>query len=143
MFEEPKDENIKNLLIYKKGREIYDVVLTIANLIPEENDHLQEIISLMLSDAANMSVKIAGAYHTELYDLKMEAATIIRKSARDLVAMSNSLKMFGFNEMEYFSIVRELVEEYRLLFIDWIESFNPWDYIIDDWGLFNPPGIKP
>ncbi|HZL08348.1 MAG TPA: hypothetical protein VFC65_00005 [Prolixibacteraceae bacterium] len=36
-----------------------------------------------------------------------------------------------------------LIEEYRLLFIDWVAAFDKWDYIIDRWGLFNPPGVGP
>lgn len=43
-------------------------------------------------------------------DLRMENAAIIRKCARDLM-------------------VRQQIEEFRLLFIDW--------------GLFNPPGVGP
>ena len=90
-----------------------------------------------------LTVKIAGAHNIDLYDMKMEAATIIRKSARDLILHQHSLRDFGFKETEYFNIIRELVEEYRLLFIDWVASFNQWDYIIDKWGLFNPPGVSP
>lgn len=145
MFEDEMDDemDVTKLPIYQKGKEIYDVVLNIAELVPEDNDHLREIISWMLVDAGNLSVKIAGSYNIELYDLKMEAATIIRKSARELVVNSNSLEAFGFKDIEYFEIVRTLVEEYRLLFIDWVSTFNPWDYIIDRWGLFNPPGVGP
>jgi len=33
-----------------------------------------------------------------------------------------------------------LIEEYRLLFIDWVSGFDNRNYIIDRWGLFNPPG---
>ncbi len=51
--------------------------------------------------------------------------------------------MFGFERVEYYQIVRDLIEEYRLLFIDWVAGFDQWDYIIDRWGLFNPPGIEP
>ncbi len=51
--------------------------------------------------------------------------------------------MFGFKAFEYFEIVRNLIEEYRLLFIDWVAKFDKWNYIIDRWGLFNPPGIGP
>ncbi|HNW57202.1 MAG TPA: hypothetical protein PLR88_09465 [Bacteroidales bacterium] len=40
-------------------------------------------------------------------------------------------------------MVRDLIEEYRLLFIDWVAGFDKWDYIIDRWGLFNPPGVGP
>jgi hypothetical protein len=36
-----------------------------------------------------------------------------------------------------------LIEEYRLLCIDWVASFGQWDYIIDRWNLFNQPGIGP
>lgn len=28
------------------------------------------------------------------------------------------------------------------LFIDWVASFDVWNYIKDDWGLFNPPGVN-
>ena len=97
----------------------------------------------MISDAAQLTVKVAGASRAELYDLQMEAATIIRKAARDLMVTNHSLEMFGFKDVEYFQIVRDLLKEYRLLFIDWVSSFDPWNYITDRWGLFNPPGVGP
>jgi hypothetical protein len=131
------------LPIYKKGIEILDVVMQIGQLIPEENEHLQLIRADMIHDAALLSVKVAGASKSELYDLKMEAATIIRKAARDLMVQNHSLEMFGFEDVEYYQIVRDLIEEYRLLFIQWIAGFDKWDYIIDRWGLFNPPGVGP
>jgi hypothetical protein len=51
--------------------------------------------------------------------------------------------MFDFKEVQYFEIVRSLIEEYRLLFITWVAGFDPWNYINDRWGLFNPPGVSP
>lgn len=136
-------EKIKKLPIYKKGEEIFDIVHQICELIPEDNERLQYIKGMMLSDAGQLTVKVAGAESGELYDLKMEAATIIRKAARDLLVSNHSLTMFGFKEVEYFQIVRDLIEEYRLLFIDWVAGFDKWNYAIDRWGLFNPPGIGP
>lgn len=73
----------------------------------------------------------------------LDNAAIIRKAARDLIVQQHSLDMFGFEFIEYWQIVRDLVEEYRLLFIDWVAGFDKWDYIIDRWGLFNPPGVGP
>ena len=144
MFEEEEKEiNYRELPIYRKGREILNVVTHIGSLIPEDNEHLQEIKCFMIEDASKLVVKIAGTSNAGLYDLKMEAAAIIRKAARDLIVQYHSLEMFGFKEVEYFKIVRNLVEEYRLLFIDWVAGFDKWDYIIDRWGLFNPPGVGP
>ncbi|MBL7851840.1 MAG: hypothetical protein JNN04_13130 [Cyclobacteriaceae bacterium] len=135
--------DVRSLPLYRKGKEIYEVVRHIGTLIPEDNEYLQDIKSHMLGDAALLTVKIAGAEGVELYDIKMEAATIIRKAARDLMVTNHSLEMFGFKEVQYFQIVRDLIEEYRLLFIDWVAGFDQWNYIIDRWGLFNPPGVSP
>jgi len=57
------------------------------------------------------------------------------------MVQQHSLDMFGFEYPGYYQIIRDLIEEYRLLFIDWVARFDKWDYIIDRWGLFNPPGI--
>jgi hypothetical protein len=145
MKDEDEEEFIdpKELPIYRKGKEIFDVVHQITELIPEDNERLQSIKGLMIVDAAQLTVKVAGASSAGLYDMKMEAAAIIRKAARDLMVSNHSLEMFGFKEVHYFQIVRDLIEEYRLLFIDWVASFDKWDYMIDRWGLFNPPGVGP
>jgi hypothetical protein len=142
--DEDKDPDaFMSLPIYKKGKEIADVVHHIGKLIPEDNEILQDIKSQMTLDARLLTVKIAGAEGAGLYDIKMEAAAIIRKAANDLMVTNHSLEAFGFKEVQYFQIVRDLIEEYRLLFIDWVAGFDKWDYIIDRWGLFNPPGVGP
>jgi hypothetical protein len=133
----------EKLPIYQKGKEILDIVSKITALIPENDEYLTDIKACMLCDAALLTVKVAGAEAAGLYDLKMENAAIIRKAARDLMVQQHSLDMFGFEYVEYYKIVRDLIEEYRLLFIDWVAGFDNWDYIIDRRGLFNPPGIGP
>jgi hypothetical protein len=142
MFEEDNTNKHEELPLYKKAEEIYEVVNQIADLIPEEKDTpLSHIKGQMLSDSMMILAKIAGAEGGDIYDIRMENAAIIRKAARDLMLTNHSLEMFGFEEVEYFDIVRDLIDEFRLLFIDWVAGFDRWNYIIDRWGLFNPPGI--
>jgi hypothetical protein len=145
MYEEDDDNPVdyKTLPIFKKGKEILNLVIKIGELIPENDEHLSHIKACMISDAALLTVKIAGAEAADLYDLKMENAAIIRKAARDLMVQQHSLDAFGFEHVEYYKMVRELIEEYRLLFIDWVAGFDKWNYMIDRWGLFNPPGVGP
>lgn len=133
----------ENLPIYKKGREIFEVVMNIADLISEKDEILQDIKEQMLSDAAMLTVKVAGAEGGDLYDIRMQNAALIRKAANDLMVQNHSLEAFGFKYVEYFDLVRDLIEEYRLLFIEWVEGFDKYNYIIDRWGLFNPPGVGP
>ena len=143
MEKEPNFIDPETLPIYIKAQEIFDVIFQITELFPEDNSDLQYIKGNLISDAAILSIKVVGAQSIDSYDLKMESATIIRKAAKELMIQNHTLEMFGFEDVEYYNIVRDLLEEYRLLFIDWVNNFDQWDYIIDRWGLFNPPGVSP
>ncbi|MDX1284469.1 MAG: hypothetical protein R3182_05640 [Draconibacterium sp.] len=133
----------KDLPIYKKAEEIFEIVSKIADLIPDDDSPLSSVKGQMLGDSMTIMAKIAGAEGGDIYDLRMENAAIIRKAARDLMVTKHSLEMYGFKEFEYFDMVRDLIEEFRLLFIEWVAGFDKWNYIIDRWGLFNPPGVGP
>ena len=133
----------EKLPLFLKGKEILDVITDILALIEDDNEHLDIIKQFILEDAYMLTAKIAGAEGGDLYDLRMENAAIIRKAARDLMVQNESLEMFGFEHVQYYSIVRDLLEEYRLLFIDWVAGFDKSNYIVDRWGLFNPPGVGP
>ncbi len=140
------DENLRGyeqLPIYRKGREIAELVEAILDLADKDNESLQSVCAAMQMDAHQLAVKVAGAEAAELFDLRMENAAIIRKAARDLIVQTHALNMFGFPHPDYFVLLREAVEEYRLLFIDWVAGFDRWNYVTDRWGLFNPPGISP
>jgi hypothetical protein len=145
MFNDDEDyfNKYEKLPLFLKGKEILDVVTDILALIQDEEEHLEIIKQIILEDAYMLTAKIANAEGGDLYDLRMENAAIIRKAACDLMIQNHSLEMFGFEHVEYYSIVRKLIEEYRLLFIDWVAGFDKSNYIVDRWGLFNPPGIGP
>jgi len=136
-------DKVEKMPLFIKGKEILEVVNDILSLIQEDDEHLVYFKEIILEDAYMLTAKIVNAEGGDIYDLRMENAAIIRKAARDLMVQYNSLDMFGFEHVEYYSIVRNLLEEYRLLFIDWVAGFDKWNYIIDRWGLFNPPGVGP
>ena len=132
----------QKLPLFQKGKEIYELTHKIADLIEDDNEILAHIKMMMLEDAAMLTVKVIGAEGGDLYDIRMENATIIRKAARDLRTHCTSLEMYGFPAPQYLFLIREALEDYRHLFISWVKSFDPWNYIYDSWGLFNPPGIE-
>ncbi|SEH75790.1 hypothetical protein SAMN02927937_01241 [Paenimyroides aquimaris] len=137
---------MKNYLhtpIYKKSEEIFETLKAITDLFPEDDPMLSDLKGQLLGDAMLIQAKLAGAFGVKLYDLKMENATLIRKAARDLMVSYHTLKMLGFEDLEYYQLIRKQIEEFRLLFIEWVAGFNSKHFITDNWGLFNPPGIAP
>ena len=139
---ESRADKVEKMPIYQKGREIVDLVRIIADLIDDENSELGFTKGLMLEDAYMLTAKIVNAEGGDMYAIRMENAAIIRRAGNNLKLHIHTLKMFGFEHAEYYMMVRQKVEEYRVLFIDWVASFDKTNYFIDDWGLFNPPGVQ-
>jgi hypothetical protein len=139
-----KRDELDQLPLYQKAKQIFKITQGLVEIVPAENEFLQETtVRFMMENAMIIPAKIAGAHGVELYDLKMENATIIRKAARELSVFAGSLRFEeGILDKDYINLLRDEIEEFRLLFIDWVASFDVWNYIKDDWGLFNPPGVS-
>ena len=138
-----RGDDLEQLPIYKKAEEIFKLTEALVRTIPEDNEYLQETTAkFMMEDAMMLSPKIAGAEGVGLYDIKMENAAIIRRCARQLYVSAGSLRFEDdFKDNEYVELLGETIDEFRLLFIEWVAGFDQWNYIIDRWGLFNPPGV--
>ena len=156
MFEENDDdfkshEDIQKMPVYKKAMELLKLVDYISETVLKtdikfedeiEAEMINRNVDYLCENALIIPAKIAGAEAVDIYDLKMENAAIIRKAARELITDTHGIEMHGFKDTEYLDLLRNEVEEFRVLFAEWVKTFNCWDYIIDRWGLFNPPGIN-
>ena len=72
----------------------------------------------------------------------MKNAAIIRRAARECLSHAKSLEMHKILKNDYGDLLQKLIyDEFRPLFAQWVASFDNWDYIINRWELFNPPGI--
>lgn len=135
-------DKLQKMPLFMKAMEILEIVDRIADLVPVENEYLKEVAEFMRADAVQIPAKIAGAFGEGPYDLKMENATIIRKNAMQIYIQCNSFLIEEFKEREYLQLLRTEIENFRVLFAEWVKTFDPWNYYIDRWGLFNPPGVN-
>lgn len=157
MFEDEDNDGykshneIKKMPIYKKAKEISELVRQLVKSVEKtdidfeheiEAKMLQNYLQYMMENAMIISVKISGAEAIDIYDLKMENAAIIRKAAHELLTDARGIQMHGYKDIEYLDLLRTEIEEFRILFAEWVKTFDCWNYIIDRWGLFNPPGIN-
>ncbi len=155
MFEDENNQrkrfdDIKNLPIYVKAEELHNlityIVETVKNTDFEGDEVSMNFIGAHIGCISKNSLIIPGAIaeaeYTNMYDLKMENAAVIRRAAHQLIVHVNGIQMKGFKDVEYLDLVRNAVEEFRVIFAEWVKKFDPWDYKLDRWGLFNPPGIN-
>jgi len=135
-------EDWEKLPIFIKAREICDLVEHLVKAVEHTDIESQHNLTYLRNNAMIIPAKIAGVASDEAtYDLRMENATIIRKAARELITDARGLEMYGYKDEEYLDLLRNQVDEFRILFAEWVNTFDPWNYVIDRWGLFNPPGV--
>ena len=137
-------DKTKNLPIYPKAELVYQLVESLAASLPEEDEYIQATKDLMRADAMMIPAKIAGAEGGDLYSIRMQNAAIIREHAMHLYVQVGSLRFQeNYKDLEYVKLLRKEINEFRLLFVDWVHSFDTNNHIWDDWELFNPKGAIP
>lgn len=143
MFDQEQQDPFKyryDKPIKEKALELFKIVQALGEDLPED-DEVKYHVGFMHQDVSTINAKIAGASGDTLYSIKMQNAALIRQAAMDLYVSKHAFVVVGYTNMHYFDVLRDTLDEFRELFIDWVDSFDQWNYIKDEWGLFNPPGV--
>jgi hypothetical protein len=137
-------DKTENLPIYQKAELIFQLVESLMASLPEEDEYIQHTKEFMRADAMIIPAKIAGAEGGDLYSIRMQNAAIIRDHAMQLYVQVGSLRFYkSYKDLEYVTLIRKELDEFQLLFIDWVNGFDTNNHIWDEWGLFNPPDAIP
>lgn len=120
--------------LMRKANEIVSLAHALVGSLDEARKELYG--GMMMEDAMVMSAKFAGAEGVNDYILKMENATIMKVHARHLNSMTYQLAMEETHAEEHLNLLREAIEEFKILFVAWVKSFDSADKYDDGWGLF-------
>lgn len=120
--------------LMKKAKEIVSLTHALVGSLDEARKELYG--GMMMEDAIIMSAKFAGAEGVNDYILKMENATIMKVHARHLHSMTYQLAMEETHAEEHLNLLREAIEEFKILFVAWVKGFDSADKYDDGWGLF-------
>ncbi len=138
--------------IYKKAKEIETIAKSLIELVRESElpyaddlDHeiIKDKLLEMEENALEIPALIAEAsVSTMPYDFRMENAVFVKSAALELLSDVLYFEEMGLKDIDYLDLLHEEVEALRVLFIEWIKTFDLWKYEGEDWGLFSPEGIK-
>lgn len=132
-FQRMKRNRIKHPLI-QKALEIIKLTQAIVGSLDEPRAALYG--SQMMESAMILASKFSGAEAIDNYIHKMENAVQMKLHARSLSSMSYQLALEGTHAEEHLQLLRDGIEEYRKLFVDWVAGFDKSKREDDGWGLF-------
>jgi hypothetical protein len=132
---EKEQRRVESLPIYQKAEEIAELTRRIVDSIDDQEVKMLHS-NTMLEDSISLSAKIAGAEAVNDFVIRMENATLIKIHARRLQTKSASLIFAGILPEEYLRLLRKEIDTFRVLFKEWVKSFEGCEKEGDGWGLF-------
>ncbi|MEP7110081.1 MAG: hypothetical protein ABI760_18950 [Ferruginibacter sp.] len=143
-----KNENWKPVKIhgnalFKKAIDILNLTETICDVLPED-EHADITRRLMMENAMIVPAKIKGAMAVEeVYSIVMENAVIIKVNICQLKAQLWACDAIHSVEEKYLDVLKDEIESFKKIFIQWVTSFDKENDLPDEWHLFNDPGTFP
>lgn len=133
---DPKErrDQIYSHPLMQKSKEIVSLTHALVGSLDEARKELYG--GIMMEDAMILGAKFAGVSGISDYVLRMENATIMKVHAKSLNSMTYQLAMEETHAEEHLQLLREAIQEFRILFVDWVKGFDPNDRYDDGWGLF-------
>ncbi len=132
-LEKEDSKAYRKLPVFQKALQIAYITKALVDTFDDEKDTLM-MKSQMLENAYVLGAKIAGAEGADIYTLRMENAVIIKTHARELLAETSLCKEMDLCNREYLQLLRDEIEEFKKLFIEWVNSFDKLNDVEDDWG---------
>ncbi len=127
-------DKYEKLPVYKKAQELFDLAEIIADALKEDKMK-RTPCAQMFSNAALIQAKIAGAEGGGLYSLRMQNAVLIKLAVQDMFNAVSFASMVKINEEDYVDLMRDKVDEFRLVFNDWVRGFDKTYDIPDNWAI--------
>jgi len=82
-----------------------------------------------------VAVKIQSSESGNMYVIRMENASIIRKNAQSVKSSILTMMIEEVVEEAHGKVIREEIDRFRQLFKEWVNTFEK-DEFEDEWGLF-------
>jgi len=138
----------QELPIYKKAEEIYKLVQSMTSFVEDypfkiEYDFDREMVDDSIRSMNEKSFEIRmliqqTCHEHRQYHEAMENAMVIKYYVNEVVCDVNRLENTGLKESEFVDLFHEALEEFRVLFKEWITTFPKFRYYKydTDWGLY-------
>ncbi|WP_300596208.1 hypothetical protein [Niabella sp.] len=124
----------------KKARELLNLVMSLEASFEIEEPERHHPVYRMMEHISVASAKLGGAKVLyDVYHALMENAVLVKVNMTELKAQLFAAREFYKGDKEYLDVIKDEVEAFRLLFIQWVKTFDKHSDYPDDWHLFNNP----
>jgi len=131
-----EQERISNLPVMIQAVQLFDIINGIVETFSSDDEISLHYKEVMISDVKKLRNRIIATEDAEYFSLKMENAVLVKVAAQNLLAQEAGLNLLNLADLSYLEVLRNEIETFRLLFIEWTSSFDRSRDMEDGWNLF-------
>ncbi len=135
---EKRRRSVKNHPLFKQAKEASHTLRALLESSNQSGEEMESFTESLSGAMMIMTAKLYAALGSDSYLVCMQNASIIRNEAEYLRLSSHMLNFSENYDKAYVSVLREEMEKFRRLFIDWAKEIRAMDKggVEDEWGLF-------
>jgi four helix bundle protein len=126
--------SLLKLPLYCKAMSIVEITTMLTQIFDADSDEL-ELAKQIQANAHLIPAKIAGAEAGDLYSIRMENAVVIKIAAKEMLSQLTLCKHLKLANNDYIHLLKEEIEQFRILFIQWVVNFDKSNDAKDDWSI--------
>jgi GH43 family beta-xylosidase len=130
-----EEQRVANLPIVKKAKDLFVTINAFVETFSDDEDTL-DLKSSLFNNVAIINAKISGAEAGDLYSIRMENAVLIKVHAVDIKTTAYTIEIMGIGDTDYIDIIRNEVDEFRKIFVEWVATFDRTNNMGDEWGIW-------
>lgn len=128
-------EKYRKLPVFVKSQELFDLAEAMADSLGDGEERKGHLASEIFSNAALIQAKIAGAEGGGLYTIRMQNAVLIKLATQDMFNAASVASMMKINQEDYVELLRDKIDEFRIVFNEWVRGFDKTYDIPDNWAI--------
>lgn len=130
-----EEKRVANLPIVKKAKDLFVTINAFVETFSDDKDTL-DLKSSLFNNVAIINAKISGAEAGDLYSIRMENAVLIKVNAVDIKTTAYTLEIMEIGDADYIDIIKNEVDEFRKIFVEWVATFDRNNNMGDEWGIW-------
>jgi hypothetical protein len=129
-----EDARVQSLPIIQKAGLVSDLIISFCEHLGESDVEF-EYKKILLNAGFEICNKLVIAETSIYFNDKLENALLVKIAVKKVLNQLAGMQVLGISDLEYSQLIENETEEFRLLYNNWVKSFDKSISLMDGWDL--------
>ena len=129
-----EDARVQSLPIVQKAGLVSDLIISFCEYLGDSEVEFQ-YKRILLNAGFEICNKLVVAETSIYFNDKLENALLLKMAIKKVLHQLSGMQVLGISDFEYSRLIENEIEEFRLLFNNWVRTFDKGTNLSDGWEL--------